>query len=254
MLSSLIYAFSMYSRIPMPRIRCDGREKRFVMACFPLVGLLTGVLGYGLILLCRKAGISAILQTALFLALPLLITGGIHLDGFMDTSDAVSSFADREKRLQILSDPHIGAFAVIYALGLCGVWGASVHEILDQGSGPVLICLCLSFMLSRIISAFSVLLLPSAREGSVDAIKKGSAVLPSVILLSALLILCSVFLFILYPPGGIIMICISGLLLLCYCPSALKIFGGITGDTSGWLLCMLECLQALGLALICHFF
>ena len=41
---------------------------------------------------------------------------GIHLDGYADTIDAISSYGDREKKLQILKDPHTGAFAVI---GLC---------------------------------------------------------------------------------------------------------------------------------------
>ena len=56
----------------------------------------------------------------------LLVTGGIHLDGFMDTTDARSSYGDREKKLAILKDSHVGAFAVI---------GCSFYLILSAGAG-----------------------------------------------------------------------------------------------------------------------
>ena len=47
------------------------------------------------------------------LAIILLVTGGIHMDGYMDTMDALHSYGNREKKLEILKDSHIGAFAVI---------------------------------------------------------------------------------------------------------------------------------------------
>ena len=43
----------------------------------------------------------------------LALTGGLHLDGLMDTCDAIFSRRDRQKRLQILSDTHAGSFAVM---------------------------------------------------------------------------------------------------------------------------------------------
>ena len=49
--------------------------------------------------------------------LPILLTGGIHLDGFMDTSDALASYGDRVKKAGDFKDPHTGAFAII-GLGL----------------------------------------------------------------------------------------------------------------------------------------
>ena len=52
-------------------------------------------------------------QAAGFALIPVWITGGIHLDGYADTCDALSSYGDREKKLEILKDPHCGAFAVI---------------------------------------------------------------------------------------------------------------------------------------------
>ena len=57
--------------------------------------------------------------------IPVIVSGGIHLDGFADTVDALSSYGDREKKLEILKDPNTGAFAVI---GLC------VYFLADNGA------------------------------------------------------------------------------------------------------------------------
>ena len=66
------------------------------------------------------------LHRCVFLVFLLLITGGIHIDGYMDTMDAVHSYGDREKKLEILKDSHIGAFAVImlvtYVLAAAGAF------------------------------------------------------------------------------------------------------------------------------------
>ena len=46
-------------------------------------------------------------------AFPFLITGCIHLDGYMDVTDAVQSWRDLERRREILKDSHVGSFAVV---------------------------------------------------------------------------------------------------------------------------------------------
>lgn len=40
--------------------------------------------------------------------LPLIVSGGIHLDGLVDTADALYSRRETEKKLEILKDPHVG--------------------------------------------------------------------------------------------------------------------------------------------------
>ena len=47
--------------------------------------------------------------------IPVFVTGGIHVDGLLDTSDALSSWQERTRRLEILKDSHAGAFAIITA-------------------------------------------------------------------------------------------------------------------------------------------
>ena len=113
LIKSFIVAFSMYSRIPMPRFTWDSEDMKYHLAFFPWIGAVIGLLEYGLLLLNEKYSFPNTAFAALAIAIPLIVTGGFHLDGFMDVEDAISSFKTREERLEILKDPHIGAFSVI---------------------------------------------------------------------------------------------------------------------------------------------
>ena len=64
--------------------------------------------------MCLRMEFSEWILAAGICVLPILVTGGIHLDGFCDTADALASHQDTEKKLQILKDPHMGAFAAIW--------------------------------------------------------------------------------------------------------------------------------------------
>lgn len=78
------------------------------------MGLAQGaVLGLWLHLALDVLNLSAAVSALVGAAVPLLVTGGIHMDGFLDTMDAVHSYGDRSRKLEILKDPHLGAFAVI---------------------------------------------------------------------------------------------------------------------------------------------
>ena len=118
LIGNLVTAFATFSRIPMPRIDYNERNTKYSLCFFPLVGAVIGALMLSVHFLCGLLAVGSVLRAALLLAVPVLVTGGIHLDGYCDTVDALSSFAPREKKLQILKDPNAGAFAVIY----CGLW------------------------------------------------------------------------------------------------------------------------------------
>jgi len=99
-----------------------------------------------------------IAKLALLSLIPFIVTGGFHVDGFMDVSDALSSFKTREEKLAILKDPHIGAFAVI-RLAVCGlIYIASLIIVIASGSAAALVNgIAAGFVLSRCLSALSVL-------------------------------------------------------------------------------------------------
>ena len=112
-ISSIISAFSMFSQIPMPRIEWREDSMRYMMCAFPLVGLVVGLLLFGWCHVGMMLGMSTLVFSVGLTVIPLLLTGGIHLDGFCDVVDALSSHAEPERKRAILKDPHIGAFAAI---------------------------------------------------------------------------------------------------------------------------------------------
>ena len=116
--ASFVIAFSTYSKIPMPQVEWSEANMRHTLSFFPLVGAVLGLLFCAAARICALLNLGPVLTAAVLTALPVLLTGGIHLDGYCDTIDALSSHAPREKKLQILKDSNAGAFAVIW----CCVW------------------------------------------------------------------------------------------------------------------------------------
>ncbi len=104
-----IIAFSMYSRIPMPMFEWKEEDMKYAMCFFPAIGMVIGTVFYGMFLLLSWLLPGSFLAAGILLAVPIFITGGIHMDGFMDTCDARASYGDREKKLAILKGyPHGG--------------------------------------------------------------------------------------------------------------------------------------------------
>ena len=111
----LILAFfmclGMFSAIPCPWRPWDENARGLMLVMLPPVGAVIGLLWFGFAML--GDWLVPQIRSALVVALPWLLTGFIHLDGFMDTCDAMLSWRPLEKRLEILKDSHTGAFAVV---------------------------------------------------------------------------------------------------------------------------------------------
>ena len=112
-LETVAVAFGMYSALPVPRVEWNETNMRYALATFPLVGAALGLAWWGVCALSAVLALPDLLRGALLCALPALVTGGIHLDGYADTCDALASHASPERKQEILRDPHCGAFAVI---------------------------------------------------------------------------------------------------------------------------------------------
>ena len=104
-------AWGMFLAIPCPLRIWDERARRHMTRCLPLVGGLVGGLWALAAFLLRSA--PAPIRALVLTLLPWLCTGFLHLDGYMDVSDAVLSRRDLATRQKILKDSHCGAFAVI---------------------------------------------------------------------------------------------------------------------------------------------
>ncbi len=107
---------SMFCAIPCPWKIWDEDARDKMLLALPLVGLEIGLLWAGLAWAAQELGLPDLIRGILLAAWPYAATGSIHLDGFMDVTDAVGSCRSLERRREILKDSHVGSFAVI---GLC---------------------------------------------------------------------------------------------------------------------------------------
>ena len=101
-LQTIAVAFAMFSAVPVPQFAWNEKNMRYALCAFPLVGLLCGVLWF----VCGVLPLPAPARAAGFCLVPVWVTGGIHLDGYADTCDALASYGDREKKLEILKEPN----------------------------------------------------------------------------------------------------------------------------------------------------
>lgn len=101
---------SMFCAIPAPQV-WDEKARDKMLLFLPVVGLELGLIWWALAYACRML---PPLMAALILSVyPYFATGFLHLDGFMDVTDAVRSYRSLERRREILKDSHVGSFAVI---------------------------------------------------------------------------------------------------------------------------------------------
>ena len=106
-------AWGMFCAIPCPCKRWDEKSRGWMLVYFPLVGLVIGAVWALLAWAFKKLGWTGCLSAVVLTALPFLLSGFLHLDGFMDCCDAILSRRELETRQKILKDSHVGSFAVI---------------------------------------------------------------------------------------------------------------------------------------------
>lgn len=138
-LTAFSMAWSMFSAIPCPFRRWEDSLRPLMLVCFPQIGLLIGVLWMAAAQLAIPSGKVGLFGAALLAMLPLLLTGFLHLDGFMDCCDAIFSRRNLSERQRILKDSHVGAFAVI-CLVILLLLETGLFSTADLSRRGVLLC------------------------------------------------------------------------------------------------------------------
>ncbi len=250
MLRSIAVAFATYSIIPMPVFEWKDEDLKYSMCAFPLVGAVLFALS---VLACRltaMAGIGNVLTAAILTLLPLIVTGGIHMDGYMDTYDALCSYGDKDKKLEILKDPHLGAFAVIHAV--CHImltfalWHELVSNAFDTGRMMIIYAVGAGYVVSRILSALSVVTFKKAKDSGmvsdISRVQDSKVRIILIIMLAAAFVASELY----FKAVSGIIIVPAVFTFIYYRTVSCRKFGGITGDLAGWFLqkCELYILMA----------
>ena len=245
--SGLLVTFSMYSAVPVPQVQWEKRTMRWALGFLPLVGVLIGALEWLWFAFCTHFAADGLFYAVIAALLPLFVSGGIHLDGLCDTCDALCSYGDREKRLAILKDPHVGAFGPMWLIAfLLAEVGCFAQIYARPALLPLAVC---GFALARALGGCKVVLTPCAKDSGLahlfaeNSDKKAVAV---ALLVELLLYLTVAGLLVYTVPHGLTAgkVLVAVLLLWYGVHEKLTrlIFGGITGDLAGFCISIAELL------------
>ncbi|MDR2527664.1 MAG: adenosylcobinamide-GDP ribazoletransferase [Synergistaceae bacterium] len=243
-LAAAAIALSFLTVLPAPHAEWTPARLRYFPVVLPLAGLAVGGLGIFLFVRLSRWGVSVTFRAVLMTLFYLFITGGLHMDGFMDTCDAVFSRQGREERLKILADASAGAFAVMGCAAVLLLKVGIFSELLGApGSAGALVALTLLPVYSR-LGVGALFYLPFAREDGL-ALTLGKARLPAgrLILLGggALSAAAASLLGLRW----LVIPLFGGVFLHFYGHWCVRVFGGVTGDLLGAFVELSETLMLL---------
>lgn len=234
---NMVMALSMYTKLPMPRVDWKEENMKYMLFFFPLAGVLVGALVVGGWFFLDLLGIGIIFKSIILTIIPLIVTGGIHMDGFMDTLDGLGSYGEKEKKLEIMKDPNTGAFAVIgYGLYVLIMFG-----LFTEMTEKTIIMVGISYIYSRILSGLSVAMFPCSKDSGLAYLFASSAQKKRVkigLIIQGVLLEITILWF--FFPQAILLIGGASIVFIYYWRMSKKHFGGITGDVAGFFLQLCE--------------
>lgn len=241
-------AISMFTIIPMPKHVWDDNGAKHILKFYPLIGLIIGFIWYAIYKLLLGIDASLILISAITMVTPYVITGMLHLDGYMDVCDALLSRREKKEKIRILKDPNAGAFSVIALAILFVINFASTYTVMDYGWN--VIALILIPVISRSLMGFLLLTKKSMPESSLGAyFKKGTGIVDKVILL-ACIVGSSILLVVLLGTKSLGVPLAMVAITILFVNNSCEELGGMSGDTAGFGLVIAEAIGVLVVALM----
>lgn len=246
LIKAFLIALSTYSVVPVPQFEWNEKNMKYSICFFPFVGILCGAALALWYFFCLQFEIGTLLFAALAACVGLLVSGGIHMDGFMDTVDALASHQTRERKLEILKDSNCGAFAVIYCVVYMLLSFAVLSELYERG---LVWAFCPVYVLSRALSGLCALNIKSARRsGMLGSYTQNTKRIGGSIALALWAALAAgAMLFI--SLDSVLALAVAAVWIAVYYRMVMKQFGGVTGDTAGFFLQLAELFSCFALLL-----
>lgn len=231
-------AFQFFTTIPIRKeIPMDESRLKCAIDFFPLVGFVIGIFGSFLLWsLSTFTSLSPLAIALIFLFSFVLITGGIHVDGWVDASDAFFSYRDREKRLEIMKDPRVGTFGVLSLFFLFLFRFLFSYETIAEITMEVILLFGLVPICSRVVMGTLLILGPLAKKEGLAHLFHQNGTKGTLSLYGFYLVFLSVMIFFIKPAllqsfFYIVAGCmVAGFFFYQFFKRA---FGGMTGDTLG---------------------
>ena len=246
-------ALSFLTVIPLPRRREVSPEQvGRSIGYFPVVGIIIGLILAGLYWLLRLVLPSAVVSGLLLVCL-VVLTGGLHLDGFVDTCDGIAGHKTTEARWQVMRDSRAGAFGIVGVCCLLIVKYVSLNSVPDS---LMMMTLVLMPVVSRWAMVYAVFAYPYARPSGLGKVFKQAASRRRLAIATLVALAVAIPWFRL---AGLVIMLGVWIIVVAMAAYLKRKFSGLTGDTYGAinevaevgvliLVCLLAHNQWLGLA------
>ena len=222
----------------MERFFTKKKKNKYVICLFPVIGLVVGALLYGWSYVCTAYGFGQICFAMVGAVIPVIITGGFHIEGFINTVDALRSHEKKEKKPEILQNSHVGAFAVTAAICFFLLYVAGLTLIWKEKQ---LLLLGLGCIISRTLSGMSLVWFPTAKkEGTLYSFSSMANRGTVRVVLVMFLALEFAGAIVIQPLIGAVMALAAMWVWTYYYYMSKNRFGGITGDLTGFFMCLCE--------------
>lgn len=233
---SFISAIRFLTRIPIPWCK-EASRKEFAgsLLYYPLAGLIIGLMLWGAYSLISLIAPSLVTTIVLVISM-VVITGGMHLDGLADTIDGIAA-SHKEKSVwkRVMHEPTIGAFGVV------GLVLVLLFKVLALGYLPHSMMgsmLVLAVVLGRWTMVYSIYFYPYARESGIGGELKREMGLKGFIIAT---LITGIIAFVTAEYFGLIIMAAVWFINFISAAFLSRKFGGLTGDTYGFINEMAEC-------------
>ena len=259
-ITAFFMAWGNFLTIPCPYKKWDNDLKNTMLAFLPSVGAVVGGLWVLLIWVIRFIAERTDLPFTIPISLGAVIAvyflfascGFMHMDGFMDCTDAIMSRRPLEVRQKILKDSNVGAFAVVMVVFLLLTWYAAMGSAAQSAS---LAAFFLIPVASRSMAALSVMGCKPIGHSQYkeDFDKPKTKLRAAVIAQLAVYGVIAAFCAGAWMPAGMITL-ITGLAVIAGASIAgwyaRRQLGGMSGDVAGYMICYGELTGIITLALL----
>lgn len=236
--NSFLIAFSIYFKIPVPKVKHTKENMKYVLCFFPLLGIVVGVLVYAFSMFVQLFGLGQICFALIGTVIPILVTGGIHMNGFLNTIDALHSHEKKEKKLEIMKDPHVGVFGIIAAAAYFMLYAGGLVLILQEKQ---LLLLVFGYVFSCIMSAMAIVWFsPAKKDGTLFTLSSSAHKSVVKVILILLIVLASLICITISPIMGVLEVLLCFWIWTYYYYMSKREFGGITGDLAGYFISLCE--------------
>ncbi|GAB6100490.1 adenosylcobinamide-GDP ribazoletransferase [Halanaerocella petrolearia] len=226
-MNQFLLALQFITRIPVKHeLNYDEQAIGASMAYYPVIGTLLGAI---LVAINQLGAVyfPPLVRNAFLIIGMVVLTGGLHLDGLMDTCDGIFSGRDKERILDIMRDSRVGAFGVIGLVLLLLLKFSLLIESPTRYKGLILLY---TLTISRWAMVYVAFLYPYPRQEGLGKVYQEHLELRHFLLATSWTLLVGVFLFRIH---GILILLASWLATIVLSRIIMVKIDGLTGDNYG---------------------